>query len=179
MSTINLDNFEAALSGGHPNSLGNTVEVVEEILVNNERIAELFECYFSEDEVVRLRVSNAFKRIAKSKPEMVVLLLDDFITKVSQIDQASTQWTFAQLFLILDKFVTDTQKQKVIPILKQNLTSSDDWIVLNMTMETLVYYVKEYPDLKPWLIGRLHTISKDSRKSVSNRAKKFLSKLEL
>ena len=117
----NLSNFETALTGGHPNSLGNTILVVQEVLQNSERIQQLFDCYFSKDEIVRLRVSNAFKRIAKEKPELVVPFLDLFINKISKINQASTQWTFAQLFMILDKFVTEKQRLEVVQILKSNL----------------------------------------------------------
>jgi len=171
---INLTNFETALTGGHPNSLGNTILVVEEILQNPERIQELYDCYFSTDEIVRLRVSNAFKRIAKEKPEVVVPFLDQFITNISKINLASTQWTFAQLFMILDKFVTEKQRLEVVQILKNNLVNYNDWIVLNFTMEALVGYSKKYLDLKPWLKPHLERLSKDTRKSVANRAHKYL-----
>lgn len=170
----NLTNFETALTGGHPNSLGNTILVVQEILQNSQRIQELFDCYFSKDETVRLRVSNSFKRIAKEKPELVVPFLDQFITKISKINQASTQWTFAQLFMILDKFVTEEQRLEVVKILKNNLVNSTDWIVLNFTMEALVGYSKKYFDLKLWLKPELERFAKDTRKSVANRANKYL-----
>lgn len=170
----NLTNFETALTGGHPNSLGNTILVVQEILQNPERIQELFNCYFSTDETVRLRVSNAFKRIAKEKPEIVVSFLDQFITKISKINQASTQWTFAQLFIILDKFVTEKQRLEVLQILKNNLVNCNDWIVLNFTMEALVGYCQKYLDLKPWLKSELERLTKDPRKSVASRANKYL-----
>jgi hypothetical protein len=71
--------------------LGNTILVVQEILANQKRIDELYNCYFCVDEVVRLRVSNVFKRIAKQKPKLVVPLLDKFIANISKINQASTQ----------------------------------------------------------------------------------------
>lgn len=62
-----MNNYEERLKGGHPNSLGNTVKVVEEILSDNECFDELFNCYFSKDEIVRPRTSNAMKRISKAK----------------------------------------------------------------------------------------------------------------
>ncbi|MEL7340402.1 MAG: hypothetical protein AAGM67_07955 [Bacteroidota bacterium] len=34
--------FEQRLQGGHPNSLGNTVEIVEEVLADESRFAEQF-----------------------------------------------------------------------------------------------------------------------------------------
>ena len=55
--------FEDMLTGGHPNSLGRTVEVVEMVLANPDRFDELFNCYKSDNAVVRLRTSNAMKRI--------------------------------------------------------------------------------------------------------------------
>jgi hypothetical protein len=170
----NLNNFEIALTGGHPNSLGNTILVVEEILKNPKRIQELFDCYFSSDEIVRMRVSNAFKRIAKEKPELVVPFLDLFISKISKINQASTQWTFAQLFMILDKFVSEKQRLEVVQILKNNLVNCTDWIVLNFTMEALVGYSRTHLELKPWLKPHLEKLTKDTRKSVAARANKYL-----
>ena len=59
-------NFEHMLSGGHPNSLGNTVEVVEIVLSDRFLLENLYNCYLSQDEVVRLRTSNAMKRICQS-----------------------------------------------------------------------------------------------------------------
>jgi hypothetical protein len=38
--------FEDRLKGGHPNSLGETVIIVEEVLAHPNRFEELFNCYF-------------------------------------------------------------------------------------------------------------------------------------
>ena len=62
--------FEQSLKGGHPNSLGNTLEVVDAVLGNTDKMEDLFLCYQSNDETVRLRTSNAFKRIFRAKPEL-------------------------------------------------------------------------------------------------------------
>lgn len=50
-----INSFEQKLTGGHPNSLGNTVEVVDIILADKKRLDELYQCYFSDDAVVRLQ----------------------------------------------------------------------------------------------------------------------------
>ena len=62
--------FEKLLKGGHPNSLGNTLEVVDVVLGKTDKMEDLFLCYQSDDETVRLRTSNAFKRIFRAKPEL-------------------------------------------------------------------------------------------------------------
>lgn len=169
--------FEQMLTGGHPNSLGNTIEVVNLILGDRSRFDELYQCYFSNDEVVRLRVSNAMKRICREHPDWLVPYLDKFLDTISQINQASTRWTLAQLFLWLEAEMTAEQKQKAIAVMQKNLDTSDDWIVQNSTIETLGLWAKTDDTLKAWLLPRLENFAASSRKSVANRAKKMLATL--
>lgn len=171
--TILMDNFETRLSGGHPNSLGNTIEVVNDILKDKSKLEELYRCYFSTDEIVRLRVSNAMKRVAKAHPDWLVPYLDKFISEISKINQPSTQWTLAQLFMLLDKDLTPKQKAAAIDILKRNLTAMNDWIVLNFTMEALTRWAKDDEELMKWLKPHLEKLAKDPRNSVKRRAAKF------
>jgi len=164
--------LEKRLSGGHPNSLGNTVEIVEEVLGHTEKFNELFECYFSKDEVVRLRVSNAMKRIAKANKLILLPYLDRFLNEIAQIDQASAQWTLSQLFELFEKDLNPQQKEKALNIMKNNLVHHQDWIVLNQTMNTLAKWAKKDEELKAWLKPHLERLSNDSRKSVAKTANK-------
>lgn len=70
------EDFEAMLTGGHRNSLGKTVEVVDIVLADRTRLADLYDCYFSDDAVVRLRVSSAMKRVAAERPRWIIDLMD-------------------------------------------------------------------------------------------------------
>ena len=160
------------MTGGHPNSLGNTVEIVEEVLADNLLFEELFACYFSENEVVRLRVSNAMKRLCKAEKSVLVPYIDSFLNDISIIDQASTQWTLAQLFLQLQKEMTPEQIEKAKTIMKHNLATHHDWIVLCQTMETLGKWAKKDTTLLEWLLPHLDRLAKDGRNSVSKKAQK-------
>jgi len=168
------DTFEPMLTGGHPNSLGNTLQIVEIVLQNSHRLEELYQCYFSEDEVVRLRTSSAIKRICKAHPEWLIPYLDRLLTEISQIEQPSTQWTLASLFEMLTNYLTIEQHKQATILLKYNLAHHTDWIVLNTTMQTLWNWSEKDPDLRVWLIPHLERLSQDSRKSVSSKAKKYL-----
>lgn len=170
--------FEQRLSGGHPNSLGNTIEVVEEVLSNNDKFDDLFSCYFSDDEIVRLRVSNAIKRIAKEKKSLILPYLDQLLDEVSLINQASAQWTLSQLFLLLQKNLTEDQTIRAKEIMKNNLVNHSDWIVLNETMRTLSSWSIKDDSLKEWLRPQLKRLTKDNRKSVFGRAQKLLAALD-
>lgn len=165
------------LTGGHPNSLGRTLEVVDLILTEQAGLEELYQCYFSEDEVVRLRTSNAMKRICQEHPEWLMPYMDRFLTVISKIEQPSTQWTLAQLFLSLEARLDASQRAAAIEVMKHNLTHYTDWIVINQTIQTLGAWAKEDSALKAWLLPQLTRCSEDSRKSVAKTANKWLKAL--
>ena len=177
MTKTSEEQFEKMLTGGHPNSLGRTVEVVDIILAQPPRLSELYDCYFSPDEVVRLRTSNAFKRVCAERPEWLLPYVDGLLHEVSQVHQPSAQWTLAQLMASLHDSLSSGQKKKAISVLQCNLKTSSDWIVLNSTMQTLGEWAREDEALTLWLEPQLIRLSQDDRKSVARRAKKLHTEL--
>jgi hypothetical protein len=169
--------FKEMLTGGHPNSLGRTVEVVEIVLADRARLGELYACYQSDDAVVRLRTSNGLKRISREKPEWLVPLIDGFLTEIAELDQASAQWTLADLFQTLAPHMTTSQRQQAEAVLKRNLANHNDWIVLNQTMKTLGAWAQNDAELTQWLVPQLERLSGDGRKSVAKTAAKTLKQL--
>lgn len=167
-----MNTYEELLTGGHPNSLGNTIQVVQDVLGNKEKLQDLYQCYDSKDEVVRLRVSNAMKRVCKEHPDWVAAYLDSLLTRTSTIDQASTKWTLSTLFMWLDTYMTEKQRTQAIAIMKTNL-HYDDWIVQNSTCESLAYFAKRNAALKTWLAPELEKLTHSRHKSVARRAKKL------
>ena len=169
--------IEEALSGGHPNSLGNTIQVVERVLREPNLFKSLFECYSSDDEVVRMRVSNAMKRVARANRSLVLPYIDRFLDEVSAIDQASAKWSLAQLFLILQNDLSASQRRKATEIMIHNLKHHSDWIVLNMTLETLGKWARKDPGIRTQIVSRVRTLMQDPRKSVSKKASKTMALL--
>lgn len=169
-----MTKFEVMLTGGHPNSLGKTIEVVGLVLKKPSRLQELYACYQSDDETVRMRVSNAMKRIEKERQYLIVPYIDKFLDEVSTIKQASAQWTLAQLFLRLSLAMSPEQFKQAEKLLKRNLAKHDDWIVLTMTMETLVTWATKDSKLKRWLKPHLTRLAEDSRKAVAKKAQKSI-----
>lgn len=171
------ENFEQMLSGGHPNSLGKTLEVVEIVLCDKAKLENLYQTYFSSDEVVRLRTSNAIKRVCLQHPDWIYEYADKLISEIFNINQPSTQWTIAILFRLMTKYLNQSQKFKATEHFKSNLDTQTDWIVINTTMETLFEWSKGDHELTNWLIPRLKKFSTDSHKSISSRATKYLQKI--
>lgn len=174
---MSINQFERTLSGGHPNSLGNTEQVVEEILQDKDKLQDLYDCYGSQDEVVRLRVSSAMKRVCKARPGWVAEYLDGLISDISAINQPSTKWTLASLFVMLDKQMSRDQRSSAIEVMQSNLSNESDWIVQNTTSEALAHFAKQDDSLKNWLRPQLKRMQRDKRKSVAKRANKLLKSL--
>ena len=173
-----METFEEMLTGGHPNSLGRTVEVVNIVLADRARLDDLYQTYFSEDEVVRLRVSSAMKRVTIEHPEWTMDFMDRLQTEIAAIDQASTHWTLALLFDYTRDLLSEKQTARAVEIMKDNLVNHGDWIVLNNCMEVLCDWSKDDPALSRWLRPQLERLTKENRKSVAGRAKKLLPKLD-
>ncbi len=177
MTLPRMETLETMLAGGHPNSLGRTVEVVGLVLKDPSRLRELLDGYKSKDEVVRLRVSSALKRVEAEKHDWLVPHLDELIDDVGKLDQASAQWTLAQLF---DRYTGDLsvdQRKRALALMQRNLERHHDWIVLNHTLETLSRWALQDSALKAWLKPHVERLAREPRKSIAGRAKKKLKAL--
>ena len=166
--------FEDMLSGGHPNSLGRTEEVVDLVLAEPARLAELYGCYQSEDAVVRLRVSSAMKRVQAARPDLLIPFYNRLIEEIGALDQASAQWTLAILFNVGWPDMSAAQRARAKTLVQRNLAEQDDWIVLNTSMDVLVGWAHEDVELRTWLKPLLDRLRRDKRKSVSKRAEQAL-----
>jgi hypothetical protein len=167
--------LEQALAGGHPNSLGRTEEVIAAVLADRARLRELFGCLRSDDEVVRMRAGDALEKVCREQPGWFGPYRKRLLGEVAEIEQSSVQWHLAQILGQLDLDPTQGRRAKVI--LKRNLERSDDWIVLNVTMERLFEWARDDPTLRRWLEPRLERLRGDRRNSVRRRAETLLARL--
>lgn len=165
------------LSGGHPNSLGRTLDVVDVVLADRSRLDDLYRCYFSDDEVVRLRVSSAMKRVTIEHPDWTLGPIDGLQSEVAAIDQASTQWTLALLFDLMVELMSPQQRSRAVEIMQDNLAQHSDWIVLNNSMKVLGKWAQADPGLAEWLLPHARRLTHDDRKSVAANARKLLNQL--
>ncbi len=83
-------------------------------------------------------------------------------------------WTLATLFDELKSEMSPAQIALSKKIMKKNLQNSTDWIVLNTTMQVLFDWARDDGRLRSWLKPHLQKFTKETRKSVANRAVKLL-----
>ena len=170
--------FEARFKGGHPNSLGNTKEIVTEVLADKTKLQALLDTWMSSDELVRLRVANGVRRVCVEKPDWIAPYIEDFLGDIGRVDQPSTQWTLAKLFQMLETHMSPDQKLRATKHMQHKLANHKDWIVLNNSMETLTVWSKDNPGLAKWLKPQLERLTRETRKSVAQNATKRLTEID-
>ena len=173
LSLFFVMSFEQSLKGGHPNSLGNTLEVVDAVLDNTDTMVDLFLCYQSDDETVRLRTSNAFKRIFRAKPDLFKKWKKRFIKEVSDIDQSSAKWTTIQILNELFDQLDEKEKTQSVEICLRYLRNEKDWIVINQSLNFIRNYLERFDFKDPEMMNLLNYFFDDERKSISKNAKNF------
>jgi hypothetical protein len=136
------------------------------------RLAELVQCVFSRDEIIRMRASDALEKVCRAHPDLLQPFVPRLLGEMSRIEQASVQWHLAQ---ILTKVQLDEAEQAVaITVLEHNLDTSSDWIVTNLTLQALATFARTSPAVQTLLIDRLHHYKNSPYKSVSSRSRKLL-----
>ncbi len=168
--------FHQMLSEGSPRSLGRAEEVVQKVLKAPQLLGELFDCLFSEDEIVRMRASDAIEKVCRVHPNWLQPFVPRLLGEVAPINQPSVQWHLAQM---LGEITLSVEERAIaVKLLKRNLqTTKIDWIVAGYSMETLAKLVdKGYlqaTELTPLLkIQQAH-----HSKAVAKRASKILAQL--
>ncbi len=164
--------IEHTLSGGNIRTLKGVEEVITVVSKNPVKLKELFECVFVDDEIVRMRASDALEKICREHPDWFRPFINSLLTDVSKIDQPSVQWHLAQMLAEIN--LNKTQSERAITILKHNLLSSDDWIVTNRTLESLAKFTRDGVVAKHEFIELLQSQHSSSYKSVVSRTNKLL-----
>ena len=169
--------FATMLTGGHPNSLGRTQEVVDIVAADRARLEELFAAIDDPDEVVRLRVGDALEKVCRERPEWFVPFVERILGELGPLTQPSVRWHVAQMLHHLRGALDPVQRQRATALLQHNLVDSTDWIVLNVTVDVLTEWAGGDPALATWLRPRLEELTLDRRPSVAKRATMRLAEL--
>lgn len=164
------------LTGGDPRSLGETEKVFKVALSHPERLEELFNCVFHPDEVVRMRAGDALENVCRQKPEWFEPFKERLLNEVAGINQASVKWHLAQIFSEIT--MSQVEKEKAVSIMLRNLETTNDWIVINLTLESLAKFAKGNTLSRNKFVSILKKYQRSSHKYIVSRTKKLLKEFD-
>ena len=170
-------NFEIMLTGGDPRTLGKVDDVIGIVIKEPTLLANLFDCIHSNDQVVRMRASDALEKICKQNPGWFTPYKDQLLNDWPKINQASVQWHLAQMLGEIK--LTKQENQHAITILKNYLITTSDWIVENLSLVTLASFTRKGTFDKDELILILKVHLNSRHKSVVSRVNKLLNEFDV
>lgn len=159
------------LSGGDLRTLKGVDETIALVAADSGLLPELFDCIFDPDDVVRMRAADAAEKLCRERPERFAPFVERLLTDVAKVDQASVQWHLAQM---LGEVELDAgQRRQAVAVLVAQLDGSDDWIVVNLTLETLARFTQAGEMDSASFAALLDRYAEDRRKAVRARVRKL------
>lgn len=173
---ISSSELFSTLLEGKPNSLGRVIEVYDSVTSGRISVIDLYNLYQFEDVSVSMRVSNILKRLWRDDPTNILPLIDLFIEDAKKLLNPTFRWTIAQIVTELNALLDIKQLKAMSLIVFDNLTISQDWILLAQSLKSCQFIIKNQigtPD-----ITIIEGLTNDSRNAVSSQALKVIKLLK-
>src|SRR5580658_10529878 len=109
----------STLQGGDRKSLGQANHVVALILGQPKRFAELLECLWRDDPVVRMRAADAAEKITAQRPELLRPFKAELLGLAGEAVQQELRWHLALMIPRLQ--LTRAERQSAFALFKEYL----------------------------------------------------------
>lgn len=160
------------LSGGDRRSIGKVDEVVQMVLSDPSLFDELFNGFFYDDPVIRMRTADAVEKISARNPGILKPYRTRILKEIARIEQQEVHWHVAQMLPRLK--LKGDELQKSVAILK-NYMDDESKIVKTFSLQALTDLAKFNPELQPEVIRLLKKAVLSGSPAIKARAKKLLS----
>ena len=163
------------LKGGDFRSIGNSNEVVEEVLNNPVLFDAVFKAMLNEDPLVRMRAADAVEKITRDHPEYLQPYKTDLIKYVAEVKQQEVRWHTAQMIprLILTKEERTTSAEILFRYLED-----DSKIVQTNALQALADLSTGDVVFRQKVFQVVEKLTKTGSPAVKNRALKLLEEME-
>ena len=85
------------LKGGDRRSIGRSNHVVKLVLRTPGRFAELIECLWSDDLIVRMRAADVAEKVSAIQPELLKPYKTELLSLLAEAEQIELRWHLAQM----------------------------------------------------------------------------------
>ena len=171
----NKNDLVEMLEGGDRRSIGRANEVVDIVLADPKRFAEIFEAMLHADPVVRMRAADAVEKLSARHPEYLYPLKTRLLRQVAKIDQQEVRWHVAAMFSRLK--LTQDDRREVLTILDQYLEDKSK-IVKTFSMQAMADIALQDSELKPAIYKKLQKLTRTGSPAMQSRGRKLLAKLK-
>jgi hypothetical protein len=85
----------AMLKGGDRRSIGKANQIAKFVSSDPQRFAELLECHWDEDPIVRMRAADAAEKVTVTRPELLKPHKEELLGLLAEVEQIELRWHLA------------------------------------------------------------------------------------
>lgn len=163
------------LGGGDRRSIGRSDEVRQLVLRKPRRFAELIECLWDEDPIVRMRAADAAEKVTVTRPELLYPHKQELLGLLSEAEQIELRWHLALMVPRLE--LSARERERAAAALQRYLGDRSS-IVKTFAMQGLADLARQDPRLQVTAKRILEESLRTGTAAMKARARKLLKTME-
>jgi len=163
------------LKGEDRRSIGRSNEVTKLVLRQPGRFAELVECLWSEDPIVRMRAADTAEKVSATKTDLLKPYKRELLGLLAEADQIELRWHLATMVPRLP--LTGAERQRAAAALLRYLEDRSS-IVKTFALQGLVDLARKEPNLLVPATQALEQSLLSGTAAMRARARKLLKELK-
>jgi hypothetical protein len=164
------------LGGGDRRSIGRSDEVVQLVLKQPRRFAELIECLWHENPVVRMRAADAAEKVSAQKPRVLDHYKAELLGLLAEAEQIELRWHLAAMVPRLR--LNAPERQRAATALQRYLDDRSS-IVKTFALQCLVDLARNDATLRSKIKQVLEDAIQSGTPAMKARARKLLGERQI
>jgi hypothetical protein len=162
------------LRGGDRRSLGESAEAVTAVTKTPALFADLFECLFDDDPMVRMRAADAVEKVTREHPRLLQPWKRPLLETVALRKEKEVRWHVAQLLARLK--LTAGERESAIGILMGYLADESS-IVKTFSMQALAELAEQDKSLLDQVTPVIERLTQTGTPAMRSRGRRLLKQL--
>lgn len=167
--------FAGMLKGGDRRSIGKSNQIAQLVLSEPKRFAELFECLWDDDPIVRMRASDAAEKVTAARPELLNAHKRELLGLLYQAEQIELRWHLALMVPRLS--LSGTERARAAAALQRYLEDRSS-IVKTFALQGLADLARQDSNLQGPVRRVLEESLRSGTAAMKARARKLLKVLQ-
>jgi len=163
------------LPGGDRRSIGKSNQIAKLILSEWQRFAELLECFWDEDPIVRMRAADAAEKVTVVRPELLNPHKQELLGLLAEAEQIELRWHLALMVPRLT--LNRSERERAIAALQRYLEDRSS-IVKAFALQGLADLARQDTSLRELARRAMEDSLRTGPAAMKARARKLLSELK-
>jgi hypothetical protein len=163
------------LKGGDRRSIGKSNQIAKLVLSNPERFAELLECFWDENPIVRMRAADAAEKVTVARPKLLKPHKQELLGLLAEAEQIELRWHLA---LMVPRLGLSGAERKHAGAALQRYLDDRSSIVKTLALQGLADLARKDASLRKPVRRILEESLQTGTAAMKARARKLLKELK-